>query len=212
MNLDPNNAIARVDTSRILMALPFRPYGDIRYYINAIALQPAGDDGVLVMATDGYAAICLRDIGGRADRPMLIPVGKEQKAALKRGTHLLVSPEGMTWISDDSGFPLWVSTVPLIEGKFPDLRSVAGDVESYRPGLVGGFNPNLLDQVRQAHAYGPKPSAVRFFHRPENAALTLFTLDGSGFGLVMGMTDDVVSSSPSGIPAYFRSQAAEAST
>ncbi len=189
MELDPNNAIARVDARRILMALPFRPYGDVRYYINAIALQPGGDDGALIMATDGYTAICLRDIGGRADRPMLLPIGKEQKAALKKGTHLLVSPDGIAWISDDSGFPVWVSTVPLIEGSFPDLRKIAGDMDSYVPGLVGGFNPKLLDQVRQAHDYAPRNTWAHFYHRAENTALSLFTIDQCGFGLVMGMQE-----------------------
>lgn len=207
MDLDPNNAIARVDAGRMLMALPFRPYGDPRYYLNAVALAPGGDDGALIMATDAYAAACIRDVGGRVDRPMLLPIGKEQKSALKKGAYVLVSPEGITWISSESGSPLWVSAVPLVEGRFIDLRMQLGNPADYLPGLVGSYNPALLDRIRQA--YANRTHGVHFYHHPHRTGVALFTLGHDGFGLVMGIREpgigpDLLAS----IPAYFQQQEA----
>lgn len=189
MKFDPNDAIARVETHLVLLALPFRAYGDIRYYLNVIALEPAAEDGVLVMATNGYIAGLVRDVGGRADAPLLVPIGKEQKAALKKGTHLLVNKDGIAWISDDGGAPIWVAATPCVEGRFPDLRTVVGPIAEYRPGLVGSYNPTIISAIKDAYSHLPKSVGVNFFHHPDRQGQALFTLAHHGFGVVMGMRD-----------------------
>jgi hypothetical protein len=192
VNLDPSKAILRVEARAVLMALPFRAYADLRYYLNGVAIQPSKDGGVNALATDGYTMACIRDAGGRCDdSTMILPIGKAQRSALRKGGHVLVGEDRRPWIVDIDGRVLWISPDELIEGKFPDVAKIVGDLADYQEGLVGTFNPEYIKRVREVFPTKAKYTGVRFFHRKVDGNLAqLCTLGPNGFALVMPMRDD----------------------
>lgn len=189
MEFNVEKTIAKVAASRVKMVLAFRAYGDIRYYLGSVEIRPAADGGVLVTATDGHIAAVVTDIGGRAGESLLLPIGKEQKSYLTKAESVFVDDARYVWIVDEDLNPLWVSPVPCIEGTYPSISKAVGDVSKYKPGLFGAFNPKLIDRIRQIYGNNAKYKAVRFFTHEENNGLAMFTLEGDGFGVVMGMRD-----------------------
>jgi hypothetical protein len=185
--LNPSSARIRVEGHRVAMALPFRAYEDVRFHLNGICIQPAIEGGANILATDGHALACIRDVGGRCDRATILPIGKGQATLLRKGGFLLVEDSGVCWISDADGIPLWISPASEIDGKFPDVTSVLRPLDEYREGLVGAFNPELLDRIRRCRPRA-KYSGVRFFHwmNGENTA-AICSLGDDGFIAVMGM-------------------------
>jgi hypothetical protein len=206
MNLQPDTARIRVEAARVAMAIPFRATSDIRYYLNGIAIQPEVSGGANVLASDGHTAICVHDVGGRADRATILPLNKQQLPFLKKGGHVLVNDEGRAWITDADGVVLWISPTTEIEGKFPDIRSVVGPFDSYAPGLVGSFNPQLIDRIRKVYSGRAKYKGVRFFHRESSeGTAALCALGRDGFVLVMPMRDeDPVHALEHALPPSFR--------
>lgn len=131
LTLTPGNALIRVEAARILMALPFRAYQDVRYYFNGVCIQPATDGGANILATDGYAMACIRDIGGRCGGPAILPIGKAQKPQLRKGGHVLLDPSGVCYITDAQDEPIWIAPTGVIDGKFPDLTSILHPLDEY---------------------------------------------------------------------------------
>lgn len=191
LTLTPGNALIRVEAARILMALPFRAYQDVRYYFNGVCIQPATDGGANILATDGYAMACIRDIGGRCGGPAILPIGKAQKPQLRKGGHVLLDPSGVCYITDAQDEPIWIAPTGVIDGKFPDLTSILHPLDEYAEGLVGVFNPELLDRVRQCRPTKRRPAGVQFFHwKKSRNAGALCSLGEDGFVIVMGMRSD----------------------
>lgn len=191
LTLTPGNARIRVEAARVLMALPFRAYEDVRYYFNGVCIQPAKDGGANILATDGYAMACIRDIGGRCEEAAILPIGKAQKPLLRKGGHVLLDPSGVCYITDAQDAPIWIAPTGVIDGKFPDLKSILHPLDEYAEGLVGVFNPEFLDRVRQCRPAKRRPAGVQFFHwqKSRNSG-ALCSLGEDGFVIVMGMRSD----------------------
>jgi prepilin-type processing-associated H-X9-DG protein len=209
VNLDPNNARIRVEAARVMMALPFRAYKDIRYNLNGLCIRPSEDGGANILATDGHVLACIREVGGRCDRSTILPIDKTQLPFLRKGGHVLVDHDGRIWIADEAGVTLWISPHAEIEGTFPDVAGVIGPIDEYRDGLVGTFNPELLDKIRRVRPKQRFAKGVRFFHRDgDPTAAALCSLGHDGFVAIMGMRyDERENGLPVSVPADFQKAA-----
>ncbi len=194
-----NLATARisVDAEVVKAALPFAASKDIRWYLNGIYIKPAKQGGALIIATDGHMLVCLRDESATADKPCILPLQHTDARQMKKGHRLAVGGANRPWVCTKEGVPTWISPTLETEGKYPDLSDLLGDPSVYREGLLGTFNPHLIERIRKA-ARGKYPM-VRFYHRidptpdgdttaPNRAGM--FTLGKHGFGLIMPMRAD----------------------
>ena len=207
----PETPIARVASSAVRAALHFAADGDARYYLNGIQVRPAQQGGALVIAADGHVMLCVHDRDGACAREVIVPLSKREHARL-------LSPRVELWVGEDGHARTveaatkqveWISPKGEIEGKFPDVSSMVGDLAAWKPGLVGTFNPHLLDKVK-ASAKGNRFPDVRFFHRTvDGTQAALFTMRlgmNNAFGLVMPMRDTMRGLEDI-VPVEFRSAA-----
>lgn len=190
MKANDQKVIALVDAKYAAFALPFAAAQDVRYYLNGILITPSKDGGVIIAATDGHLLFCVRDEAGMADRPVILPLQKKDHAAtLKRAAHIRVFENGDFDAINEDKVTTWVSPGKEIEGKFPDIFGLLGDLNGWKDGLVGSLNPAYLHRVMQC---APRANyrGIRFFQQGEkpDSNATLFTLSHpKAFGLVMPM-------------------------
>lgn len=186
--LDEASATIRVDARLIHQALPFVATEDVRYYLNGICIRPAHGEGCCVMATDGYTAIALFDESSRAEHEVILQIPANLRGKLAKGGHLLHNAAGFTWLIDEMRQIVWVSPAPPIDySTYPDIIDVAGPLSDYDGGLIGTYNPQLLEKIQKAHPKA-KYKQVRFWTRRtgggHGVALALLP---SGFALIMPM-------------------------
>lgn len=193
MKFNPETAVLTVDAALVARALPFRAYGDLRYYLNSICIEPEKRGGANVLATDGHTLICLHDPNGVAPGQVLLPVGKGQRTLLNKGGKLHADSDGRAFITDVNGDCVWISPHTKVEGKYPDTKVLLGDIDDYAPGFASGLNPAYLARVREAQKRGGRwAQPVRFFHRPAlgDAGAIVATFGSDGFALLMPLRLD----------------------
>lgn len=183
-------SIATIDAALAALVLPFAATDDIRYYLNGIYITPLQEGGALIAATDGHMLFCARDPNGKTARPIILPLQKrEHGTALKRSTYIDVLADGsFRFLTEDKGLA-WISPKKEIDGRFPDIFSLIGNLDDWKEGLVGSFNPEYINRVVQS-APRARYRAIRFFHRGKDPACSaaLFTLSNpQAFGVVMPM-------------------------
>lgn len=185
-------AIVKVDASLIAQALQFTAKDDIRYYLNGICIRPSDvGQGVQVLASDGHVAAVLFDELGRADREVILPIPANVRTKLLRGGHLLHDAAGFTWITDEDHAVLWVSPAPAIDYKsFPNVIEVAGSLAEYDTGLIGTFNPNLLDKISKCQPKRKYPQSRFWTRRTKDGHGVALVLLPAGFALIMPMRGD----------------------
>jgi len=180
-----------VSAALVLSTLPFRASNDVRYYLNGVCVQKEPNGGALVMATDGSALVVFHDEDGVAPLETILPISKREAVYLRKGGHVRANSDGLVWITDADGRAIWISPEAPIDGKFPNFRPLFSYVSKYTDGLVGNFNPSLLERVRQAAPKRPRgiPVDVSFFHNPErpNNSAALATIGDNGIALIMPM-------------------------
>lgn len=207
----PENTIARVESGAVRAALQFAGVDDVRYYINGVKIRPAKAGGALVIATAGHVLICVHDQCGACTREVIVPLSKrEHSRLLTNRVELWVGEDGHARTVDATTKQVeWINPKGEIDGKFPDASSMVGDLATWKPGLVGTFNPLLLDKVKAA-SKGHRYPDIRFFHRNEDGTqAALFTMRMGGnnaFGLVMPMRE-TFRDLEAVIPVEFRSAA-----
>lgn len=191
-HLNEATAIVRVDARIVAQALQFTAKEDVRYYLKGVCIRPAKNtDGAQVLASDGHVAVALHDETARVDREVILHIPATVRTKLSRGGHVLHSESGFTWITDESHQVLWVSPSPAIEFKgFPDVPAIAGSLAEYDTGLIGTFNPKLLDKVSKSFPKGKYPQARFWTRRTKDGHGVALALLPAGFALIMPMRDD----------------------
>lgn len=186
----PDTAVVSVNADLVKAALPFAAKQDVRYYLNGVCIRPAKEGGALIIATDGHIMVCLRDPEGVADQAHIIPLQLGDARHLKRDHKLCLGADRRAWVHDDNLKPRWICPGLEIAGMFPDVFDLLAPVQQYAEGLVGTFNPALIDTIRKG-ARG-KYSSVRFYHRKDSGAnsAAVFTYGPHGFGILMPMRGD----------------------
>lgn len=186
LKLNPTESVIRVNAKLVAAALPFAAVNDLRDYLCGVHIRPAADGGVLIVATDGAALVCIRDKEGIAERSVTLP-GSIRSQKLRANDTIRLTKDGLIWAADWQNQPAWVSPDPEIAKPFPDFKSVFAPLSEYTEGLVGEHALPLLDRVKALSKY---ESGIRFFHRRitgDGKAETLFTVGPRMFGLVMPM-------------------------
>jgi hypothetical protein len=163
MRFDKDTAPLAVSATCVGMALPFRAVRDPRFYLKGIYIAPDSQGGAVIVATDGATLAVVYDPDGRApDGGMILPIGKERAAMLRKRGHVFADSEGRAVITAENGAILWIAPTLKIEGKFPDYTAIIPAASELAPGLIAECNPIYLDRIRRAreacgqrkHAYG----------------------------------------------------------
>ena len=188
--LSEAHAIVKVDAALIATALHFTAKADVRYYLNGICVRPAEGEGVQVLASDGHTAVALFDELGRAEREVILPIPPNVRTKLMKGGHLLHNAEGFTWITSESHEVLWVSPAPAIDfKKFPDVTEVAGPMTDYEAGLIGTFNPKLLEKISKCQPKAKYHQSRFWTRRTKDGTGVAMALLPAGYALIMPMRD-----------------------
>jgi hypothetical protein len=207
--LNPESAIVSVDADLVRAALPFAGKNDVRYYLNGVCIRPADDGGALIIATNGTVMVCIRDEAGRADKPRIVPLQDRDARHMKRGHKLCMGEDQRAWVHDTGMRVQWICPDLEIDGKYPDAFGLLAPLDEYAEGLVGVYNPKLLDLIRKG-ARG-RYGAVRFFHRRDagSNSAALFSFGPTGFGILMPMRDEAGTTDlAAAIPREFHKAAA----
>lgn len=173
-------------------AVKFAAVNDIRYYLNAVYVQPSKSGGVLVIASNGHVGIVLHDPNGWADKPYILPFnGKKNTAGLraKEARYVAVSAENVPMATDFHGNPVFICTEKPIEAKYPDIAKIIFSLGEYTEGLVGAFNPDYIRLAALSSHEKKYTNCVKFFSKLGSASPVIFTTH-KGFGLIMPMRDD----------------------
>lgn len=186
MQLDPATARVRVDAAKLARVLPYAAASDVRYYLNGVCVRPDSRGGVLVIATDGHTLYCVRDPQGVADRETILPLNRRRHTRyLKQDHQLLVDPKDNIWVNDRYGGRLWVSPQGPIDGKFPKMEGLVGNLSGYAEGLHGSFQRSLLQRMLDASGQHGMLRCYTAMESDGKPGKLLFVTGVDSFGIVM---------------------------
>lgn len=178
--------VLQVAAASVLAALPFAAVSDVRYFLNAVHVEPADGGGVFIAATDGRVLFVVRDSDGFTPRPMLLPLTlREHRGVLKTAYTVRVAEDGCVFLANRKGEPVYISTRGEVEGKFPDWRALIHAPSAYSEGLSRAHDVRFLQRVIRCDGM----VSARFYTPPGERDATLFTLGTTAFGLIMPIHD-----------------------
>ena len=177
------------------IAWPFVSKDDDRPYLTGVLVEPHQKGGVLLVATDGHALICIHDPSGSAEKQAIIklkPVGGRKLAS--RST-IVVDGGSATFERD--GLPIDLFHDAEVDGKFPDWRRVVpqhGDP-------VGGsvIAPHLLARMARVGERLRARAMQIVFAEEDGPGLVLWRSVDHAFGVVMPMRYETFE-----LPAFWR--------
>lgn len=194
----------KLSAKAVRLAYQFAAKEDIRYYLNAVNIEPAEGGGALITATNGHRLTQVHDRDATDVQPMIIKLDKATQAALKRATWLSTEhDEKRLAVLNADGLPTHLQLEHYqVEANYPDWRRVLGNRESWVQGIGGSFNVTLLaDVIRLVDQSVDKttrdmPSVTFFTKLNEDGTRSqtdslLFIIDSrvQAWGLVMPMRD-----------------------
>lgn len=151
----------RVSASLFYLAYAAVSKEETRYYLNGVHIEAHPQKGVLLVSTDGHRMVCIHDVDGQCDKPVIAQLPtyvrqlcRPKKASLKVDRQVLeidadldratlvveaLNKDGVVTKTS----PLITAHKCLIDGSFPDWRRVipSGEME---PMALAAFNPRLL--------------------------------------------------------------------
>lgn len=122
---------------------------DVRYYFNGVALYIENDRIVTVAATDGH---CL-SVVGREDTGSIIPVivSNENLPTLITALDVALQAENPLVSVDEFKMFIGGYALPLVEGRFPDIRRVIPKLKR-TPADAIGIQPDYIGKLKQFKA------------------------------------------------------------
>lgn len=191
MKLDPSSAIVRIDANAVARAVIFAARKDIRFYLNGVCIRPCldGSGGAMAIGTNGHVCGIFRDVGGRAEHEVILPLRRTHLAALKKAAHVLVSKDGEIWFVSEIGEPIFIHTEAPIEATYPKLHTVVMPPEQYKRGLAGNYDQDYVALLSAAaKVKRGKYVSVRFYKTGREGTAALATISGvDGVVVIMGM-------------------------
>lgn len=194
----------KLSANAVRLAYAFAAKEDIRYYLNAVSIEPAESGGALITASNGHRLTQVLDRDATNVQAMILSLDKASQAVLKRGAWVSTEfDEKRIAILNDENLPLHLQIEQYkVEANYPDWRRVLGDRKEWVQGVGGSFNISLLaDVIRLIDQSVDKGSrftpAVTFFTkhkedgtRSDSDAL-LFIIDSrvQAWGMLMPMRD-----------------------
>ena len=190
---------------------------DIRYYLNGIHVEPREAGGVFIIATDGHRLMAVIDETGSASEAATLRVDRATLSRMPRpcatggaaiGKRIPLEKVGnrlqtevfrgktAVLLTDHLGQVSHMIPGALVEGKFPDWRSVMPDFEKLKPGTVAPYNYRYLSSVLDVfssnkrgygvhpRAYQSDPHSAIVWHLPrhENACLIIMPMRDDSIG------------------------------
>ncbi|MBX9902141.1 MAG: hypothetical protein K2Y28_15295 [Burkholderiaceae bacterium] len=168
---------------------PFMAKNEIRYYLEGIYVEPHPDGGVTLVATDGKAMICIRDIKGHCDNSRIIKITPD--AIRKSGATHLTGCETFCTVDEDTQRLTIGAFYPdmsgnqlveeyyiqpnkcFIEGKFPDWRKILPDFDGLTEKIDSAMNLNLIRNLIQMGLSKMGFNAVRFWGSGTNGVVVV---------------------------------------
>lgn len=191
----------KLSANAVRLAYAFAAKEDIRYYLNAVSIEPAESGGALITASNGHRLTQVLDRDATNVQAMILSLDKASQAALKRGAWVSTEFDATrVAILDAESLPIHLQIENYrVEAQYPDWRRILGNREQWVRGIGGSFNNTLLaDVIRLVDQCVDKgaratPPYVTFYsktdaegNRSANDAL-LFVIDSrvKAWGLVM---------------------------
>ena len=180
------------------VAWPFVSKDVARRYFTGVLVEPHPKSGVLLVATDGHALICIHDLSGSAEKQAIIKLEPDRARNLASGSSIVVDDGSATIEHDGQPLNLFDDADLEIDGEFPNWRRAIpqhGDP-------VGGsiVAPHLL--ARMAHvgeSLDAKAMQIVFAEK-DGPGLVLWRSVDHAFGVVMPMGWDKTFE----LPAFWR--------
>ncbi len=157
---------------------------DVRYYLNGVYIEPLqGNNGVVLVATDGHRMAVIHDPTGEADKPQIFKVSTQLvSAAKKRRTKLGMMDRRVSYqdggritCTYETGEEVYIQPgfLPIIEGKYPDWRRVFPKRTRRGAGTAivnGGYVSVASDHLAALAQLevGRGFPAVEFWHNDDN--------------------------------------------
>ena len=175
------------DRKFIPLVAPFAGKRDIRYRLNGIRIEAAGDrPGVYIIGCDGHRLTVAYDKHGfiegdegrglivRADSQFISACKAQSSAALKviaQGKRVSV---GVDFDQEHSGLENYVMPGdPWIIGNYPDWRRVLPCWESLKPGCVALLSTNYLSDYLRLNTSVSRQNSIIFWQEKPNAAVVV---------------------------------------
>jgi len=135
-----------IATRHLKAALHCASKADIRYYLNGVLVEAAGEKDVRLVATDGHIMFCgkaaIQDVSGPVGfSPIIIP--RETVEAVVKGKAGMVEFKDM----GDGKYVLGNQIFAPVDGKFPEWRRV---VPQAADGSAACYDPALLARAHKA--------------------------------------------------------------
>lgn len=136
----------------------FKANQDICYYLEGVYVDPV-EDGVVIVATNGHMLCAWRDTTGKAERPAILRIGNQLKAACGGGIgKRLTIIDGRLTVLDKDGMELFVQSREKnsdksweVQGKFPGWRDVIPEAKEDEPNhSLEPVNPLYLQDFQKA--------------------------------------------------------------
>ena len=136
----------------------FKANQDIRYYLEGVYVDPV-EDGVVIVATNGHMLCAWRDTTGKAERPAILRIGNQLKAACGGGFgKRLTIIDGRLTVLDKDGMELFVQSREKnskdsweVQGKFPGWRDAIPEAKADEPNpSLEPVNPLYLQDFQKA--------------------------------------------------------------
>lgn len=172
---------------------------ETRYYLNGVYIEGAGNDGARCVATDGHRMAIFHDEAGFTAAPCIIPLPKAAIDSVRKrktrefcwfgiiGEHDDPRHECRIFDTTDEASDLaevrermlnpkdrgiiWNGAIELIQGEFPEWRSVVPSLAS-KNGTIAAFNGKLLaDFVTVAKDRSKEAPAISICQDAAGAAI-----------------------------------------
>lgn len=201
---------AKFDARLITKVAPFVAKGDIRYYLNGIRVEAAGDrPGVYIVGCDGNRLMVAYDANGmianddgqgiiiKAPPAFLAAClarsgkGRLPLDVLITGNRLSVAPGWGGMFRDTEVYV--APGLPFIEGKFPDWRKIMPDFSKLKPGIGNAVQGRYLaDYAKVVSRDKWGSSAVRFWQETSGSPVVVQIPSYPELvGVLMPMSDDL---------------------
>jgi DNA polymerase III beta subunit-like protein len=172
------------------------PQDEVRYYLQGIYIEPHESEGAYLVATDGHRFVVVHDETAQVDAPMLV---NPSKLIVRESRHAnLADFDGKCCdLQDDEEQFILRAPAPLVDGKFPDWRSIipAGDI-TCEPGSI---DPSLMAAISKAPFGDGAPKTACLYVREDKPCIVRFPSLPEIFVLVMPMRFPAMQSNPTWI-------------
>ena len=213
-----NDVVAKFDADLYHIAYAFTGHIATPSCMWGVLIEPHPEQGVLLVATDGYQLIVIHDEGGFAKKKIIVRMGKKQRSLCKKKPdkdawgeiydkrEVVILPDGAAFIFRD-GERIGVQEDAIIDGSFPNWRAILPTSITKQPTLTG-YNGRLLGKFSMAAKRLPGSGRLFFAASEGKPFLVNFSRRAKAFG-VMGpvVTDEIFA----GIPDFMKKAMSDSS-